>query len=164
MSAANTATLHRIEGRFDRQAIGQLRAEVARLGEENDRLHDAYSWADDAARSWQDDAMAAQDRLYAVIGSTPGITQQGQLVSVDAVGRSVVATMMTASGTLAAAVMSPFEGASSAAALDDARAKVVDLLEAIHTTVFTKAGPVVTLSVSDFESLMSVVDRARGIA
>jgi len=70
-----------LQRRFDRDAIGQLRAEVARLAAENDELRERLAYAEDAATSWRDDALDLQLQLCEQHGAQPGIAADGRLVA-----------------------------------------------------------------------------------
>lgn len=81
------AILSDLQNRLDREAIDQLRAEVARLAAENERLEAdleqaraQLATAEDWAESWRNDALDFQLQLCEAAGGKPGITQSGQLV------------------------------------------------------------------------------------
>src|SRR5690606_17246227 len=80
----NTTNIVSLERRLDREAIGQLRAEIVRLDAEltrvNEELAQAKSqleWHQDSAEFWQDVAEMQRD------GRQVGITQSGQAVAVN---------------------------------------------------------------------------------
>lgn len=77
-----SANVHRIESRWDRQAIAQLRAEVTRPGAENDELRGQLYRMEDCAESWREDAMNFPMELCRRSGGEPGITAGGALVIV----------------------------------------------------------------------------------
>ncbi len=81
MSARTASAIWR---RLDRLAFSQLCAEAARLAVENDRLREQLSLAEDAAQSWQEDAVDLQQALSEATGGRPGITRDGTLVVVQA--------------------------------------------------------------------------------
>lgn len=68
--------------RLDAVAFSQLAAQAALLAEENESLRSQLAWAEDAAESWRDDALRMMEERCAASGERPGITQQGQLVTV----------------------------------------------------------------------------------
>lgn len=78
----SSAELHRLSSCFDRVAIAQLRAEVARLGAENDQLRAELSTMQDCAEAWRHDALTFQMELCHQSGGSPGITESGDLVVV----------------------------------------------------------------------------------
>lgn len=71
-----------IQRRWDAIAIDQLRAEVARLAEENDALRDECARAAEDADFWNREARDMQLQLCEQTGGEPGITQAGSLVVV----------------------------------------------------------------------------------
>jgi hypothetical protein len=77
MSNPTIAALMR---RLDNIAYDQLCAEVARLGEENERLRRELSWAVSCADNWREDAMNLHEQLALACGGSRGITQSGELV------------------------------------------------------------------------------------
>lgn len=74
----------RLAARLDRLAIDQLRAEAARLAAENESLREQLYWAEQAAESWRDDALAMMQEHCAHTGDRPGLTMGGRLVVVPA--------------------------------------------------------------------------------
>lgn len=72
--------------RLDAEALEQLRAEVGRLGAENDELRDRLYWAEQDAESWRRDATDMHLQLCKTTGGCPGITQDGALVVVPGDG------------------------------------------------------------------------------
>lgn len=81
MSARTVSAIWR---RLDRLAFSQLCAEAARLAVENEDLREQLWRAEDAARSWQEDALDLQQALCESTGGRPGITRDGSLVVVQA--------------------------------------------------------------------------------
>lgn len=75
----SASTLQALQRRLDREALAQLRAETARLAEENDTLREQLAYAEDAAMSWRDDALDMQLQLCAELGGQPAITIDGSL-------------------------------------------------------------------------------------
>lgn len=78
MSKATTAAA--VLRRLDDLAYDQLCAEVARLGEENDRLRRELVHMEFCADGWREDAMSLHEQLATACGGAMGITQTGQLV------------------------------------------------------------------------------------
>lgn len=81
--------LRNLQARLDKQAIDQLRAEVAKLAkrvetleQENEQLEARANSAEEWAESWRDDFINLQ--LSSHPDSSPGITQDGRLVIVKA--------------------------------------------------------------------------------
>jgi hypothetical protein len=92
------ARLTRIQARWDARAVEQLRAEVARLAEENERLATQLEQAEDAryraeqwAESWRDDFM----RMCEETSTQPGLTIDGHLVTVQSPSPAEIATRNT---------------------------------------------------------------------
>ncbi|WP_339829434.1 hypothetical protein [uncultured Arenimonas sp.] len=77
-----TAQARRIAARLDRLALDQLRAEAARLAEENERLWAELQRAESAAGFWQDNALAMQRDLEDA-GVPVGLTADGQVGAVE---------------------------------------------------------------------------------
>lgn len=77
-----SASVARIAARLDRLALDQLRAEAARLAAENESLREKLYWAEQAAESWREDAIAALDERCARTGEVQGLTMSGHLVAV----------------------------------------------------------------------------------
>lgn len=82
-------TLRNLQARLDRQAVDQLRAEVARLENENHRLRFELEeterelhWADAVAESWRDDFQRLEESLAP--SQAIGLTQSGALVLMSA--------------------------------------------------------------------------------
>lgn len=66
--------------RLDRTALAQLRAEAARLAEENEQLRNQLAYAQENAEFWSREATDFHLQLGALRDGSPGITQAGQLV------------------------------------------------------------------------------------
>jgi hypothetical protein len=73
-------TLVALRRRLDRAALAQLRAEAARLAEENEQLRERLAYAEDNAEFWSREATGMHLQLCELRGGQPGITQAGQLV------------------------------------------------------------------------------------
>jgi hypothetical protein len=69
--------------RFDAYAIHQLRAEVVRLAEENERLRIECANAQDAADFYWQDNMDLQLALSDATGGQPSLTIDGKMVVID---------------------------------------------------------------------------------
>ncbi|MGB3749426.1 MAG: hypothetical protein WA961_14600 [Rhodanobacter sp.] len=80
----NTSTLQRLQRRLDAEALVQLRAEAARLDAENEDLRERLAFAEDAARSWAEDATEMHLQLCELQCATLGITTDSVLVMVPA--------------------------------------------------------------------------------
>lgn len=83
-----TNILRQLQERFDRHAIDQLRAELARLESENHRLRFELEeaqrelhWASDAARMWQDDFFRLEESLAP--HQSIGLTKDGSLKLIE---------------------------------------------------------------------------------
>lgn len=79
MASYRDRQLQALKRRFDRDALDQLRAEVARLAAENDRLRNEVIYFEDLAESWRGDAIEFQIALCKRNGSSPGIDVDGHL-------------------------------------------------------------------------------------
>lgn len=71
-----------VRRRLDLFALEQLRFEASRLYVENESLRDEALRANEAADFWREQALDMQLALCEKQGSEPGITVDGQLVTV----------------------------------------------------------------------------------
>jgi len=67
-----------VRRRLDAIALDQLRAEAARLVEENDQLRERLAIAESCADRWHDDAMRLTEELI-TSGRRVGLTRAGSL-------------------------------------------------------------------------------------
>lgn len=81
-------SIQTLQRRLDAAALDQLRAEVARLAVENDRLNaenarlcDRANHAEDVAEGWRKEALDLQLDLIQQTGKQPGLTMDGRLVA-----------------------------------------------------------------------------------
>lgn len=78
-----SARLRSIQRRLDAVALEQLRAEAARLIEENENLRERLSRAEDDARWWAEESTRMHLDLCEARVGAPGITREGHLVLVQ---------------------------------------------------------------------------------
>lgn len=85
MLAEQQRIIKNLQRRLDRQAINQLREEVARLAEENDHLKEQLEAVRDDADFWNDHAMmlneALSDETFATHRAV-GMNKEGELMVV----------------------------------------------------------------------------------
>ena len=73
-----------IQRRLERWELEHLRLLCKQQNEQIDELKSRIEWAEDAAECWRDDALELHRALAESLGEMPGLTRDGQLVTVPA--------------------------------------------------------------------------------